>query len=215
MDLSQEKLEELVVGKPIDPTIEFYEQALLDVDASKAEKRRVYKTQLMVKRRVPGVTDYVAQRATAVDVRRWPAEYHLFKTQVESKKSPGVEVIPGISSVEKQELIDRGYSTVERLATAPDLPEYLAHLQPPARRIHMAIKAEESHNGNEEENQQEDRREAQQAESVPAEHRQHHGPHVGQREVPRVPGDPREAREGVHQGRRDDSGKDWEVTFQL
>lgn len=212
MDYTQKQLEEMVVGKPIDPTIEFYEQALLDVDASKASGRRVYRNTLMIKRQVPGVTDYVAQRATSADVARWPGEYQAFKAGVQAKKSPGLEVLYGISNVERQELIDRGYSTVERLASAIDVPEHLAHLQPPAQRIHAAIKAEEQNNAQQEEDQHE---EARRAEEVPAESRQHHRLDVEQREVPRVQRDPGEAREGVHSGGRKHGRQDWEVTFKL
>lgn len=215
MELSQKQLEEMVVGKPIDPTIRFYEKAVIDVEASQAAGRRIYNNILMIERRIPGVTDYVPSRAKSHDIRRYPAEYAAYQNTVQRKKSPEVAVIPGISNVEAQELIDRGLGTVERLATSTDVPDHLGHLVQMARRIHEAIKAEEQSNAHEEENQQEDRREEVSAEAVPSPDRQHHGPHVGQREVPPVPGDPREAGEGVRSRRRDDSGKDWEVTFQL
>ena len=212
MDYTNKQLEEMVVGKPIDPTIEFYEQALLDVEESKAQGRRIYSNVLMIKRQVPGVTDYVAQRATPEDVRRWPSEYQAFKMGVQARKSPGLEVLHGISNVERQELIDRGYSTVERLAAATDVPGHLVHLQPPAQRIHAAIMAEEQNNAQQEEDNQQ---KARSPEEVLAEHRLDHGRDVGRPEVPRVQGQPREAREGPVTGGRKHRRQDWEVSFKL
>lgn len=159
MELSQAQLEEMVVGKPIDPTVQFYEQAILDVDASKKAGRRIYMDRVMIKRQVPGVTDYVAQRATAQDIKRWPREYQAFQEGIQRRKSPGLEILHGINNSEKQELIDRGFSTIELLANAELLPDHLQHLQPKARRIHMAIMAEESTNDREEDRKEEDRKE--------------------------------------------------------
>lgn len=149
-EYTQKQLEEMVNGKEIDPTIEFFEQAIMDPVQSKAAGKRVYNDTIMIKRIVPGVTDYVAQRATAQDIRRWPEEYAAFQRQVQSRKSPGLEVLFGISNVEKQELIDRGFSTIERLALADNVPEHLVHLQAPAQRVHMALMAEEIHRDHEE-----------------------------------------------------------------
>ena len=204
MEYTQQQLEEMVVGKPIDPTIEFYEQALLDIEESKRLKRRVYQDVLMIKRRVPGVTDFVAQRAQPEDIARWPAEYQAYKTTVQTKKSPGLEVIYGISNVQRQELIDRGYSTVERLATATDVPEHLAHLQPSARRIHEAIQAEEQHNAQQEENNQQ---EASEARELPAPRRRDDRPDVEQPRVPEVrPRGSERSAEGHEAGRRQHGG---------
>lgn len=159
MDYTQKQLEEMVVGKPIDPTVQFFEQALMDPVQSKAAGHRVYNNTIMIKRQVPGVSDYVAQRATKEDIAKWPAEYMAFKHATEARKYPGLEVLYGITNIEKQELIDRGYGTLERLAAATDLPPHLAHLKLPAIRIYEAITAEEVHHDVEEEDQQEGSRE--------------------------------------------------------
>lgn len=210
MELSQAKLEEMVVGKPIDPTIRFYEKAVINVEASKEAGRRVYENILMIERRVPGVTDYVPQRAKSRDIARWPAEYAAYQRTVQRQKSPSVSVIPGISNIEAQELIDRGYSTVERLATATDVPGHLVHLQPKAQRIHQVIQTEEIERGNEEESQQEDRvEETRKAEDVPASGRPEHRHHVGQPEAGRVQGPSREAGEGLRPSRREHGRQDW------
>lgn len=186
IEYTQKQLEVMVVGKDIDPTVTFYEQAVLDVENSNKEGRRIYRNQVMIKRVVPGVTDYVAQRATPQDIKRWPEEYEAFDTEIHMMKSPGLEVLPGISNIEKQELIDRGLGTVARLSDSLNVPEHLAHLQPVARRIHQAIQAEEIQHGNEEESKQEEIREKVSTENVHATHRRDDRADVGQPGVPDV-----------------------------
>ena len=159
-EYTQAQLEEMVVGKPIDPTIEFYEQAILDVRSSKEAGRRVYRSTTMVKRQIPGVKDYVASEAKAQDIKNWPGEYANFQMQLLQRKSPGLEVIPGISNVERQELIDLKLSTLSRLVDgAMNVPGHLQHLVPIASRIQQAIQAEENRNA-EESNQEEGSQEA-------------------------------------------------------
>jgi hypothetical protein len=184
IEYTQKQLEVMVEGRPVDPTVTFYEQAVLDVENSNKEGHRVYRNQVMIKRIVPGVTDYVAQRASAQDIKRWPEEYEAFNTEVHKMKSPGLEVLPGISNVEKQELIDRGLSTVARLADSLNVPEHLAHLQPVARRIHQAIQAEEIQHGNEEEGKQEESRE--ETADVSTAPRRDDRADVGQPDIPHV-----------------------------
>ena len=220
MELSQAKLEEMVVGKPIDPTVRFYESAVLDVAASKASGRRIYNNILMIERRVPGVTDYVPQRAKARDITRWPGEYAAYKKSVQMKKSPEVGVIPGISNVEAQELIDRGLGTVERLATATDVPAHLGHLVPMARRIHEAIQAEEINSEQEESSKEgpgEEKGNSLKAfrergePDVPAPGRQEHRGDVGRPEPAPAQGNAREAGQRLHPSGQLNGRQDWSL----
>jgi hypothetical protein len=214
-EYTQEQLERMVQGDPIDPTVTFFEQAILEPTRSREAGRRIYENRLMIKRVIPGVTDYVAQRATAEDVRRWPEEYQEFKNRIQERKSPSLEVIPGIDNVERQELIDRGYGTVARLAAASDVPAHLEHIKASAIRINKAFQAEEQHNANQEESKQEGSE--QEARNGSATHRPDNHPAVRQLEVPRVQaGEQREDRQGHEEGRRDNHRKgiivdDWKV----
>ncbi len=118
MALTQEQLEELVVGKAPDPHVTFYEQAVLDVEASKAAGRRIWKTEVFIKRTFPGVSDWTPQRAREDDIRKHPAEYQYFLDNRQGIKEPGVEILPGLSVVNLQELRDLGLYTIRALAKA-------------------------------------------------------------------------------------------------
>lgn len=200
-DLSQAELERMVQGKPVDPTITFFEQAILDPEESKKQGRRIYINRLMIKRVIPGVDDYVAQRARPEDVRRWPEEYNAFKTQVQERKSPGLEVIPGIDNIERQELVDRGYGTIRRLAQAVDVPEHLKHVQASAVRLHHAFE-EEQHHGEVQESHSEEEASTESTENlgVLEGDRQVHDPVIEGREDPRV----QEARDRPAEGNGQD-----------
>ena len=202
-EYTQAQLEEMVVGKPIDPTIEFYEQAILDVRASKEAGRRVYRSTTMVKRQIPGVKDYVASEAKAQDMKNWPGEYANFQMQLLQKKSPGLEVIPGISNVERQELIDLKLSTLSRLVEGEmSVPVHLQHLVPIASRIQQAIQAEEIRNG-EESNQEESNQEER---SLPETRGPQYDPDVEQPRVSQVqPGSGGEPAQGNQTGRQEHS----------
>jgi hypothetical protein len=207
-EYTQKQLEEMVQGKPIDPTIEFYEQAVLNVAKSKEQGKRVYRNTIMIMRRIPGVKDYVASEAKEADFARWPDEFTAYQAQVLMRRSPGLEVIPGISNIERQELIDRGYSTIAKLTEGTAVPAHLVHIQKVAARIHQAIQAEEIHHGSEEERNQEESIEESRPDIVPQAHRQEHNPDVGEHHVQEVqPGRSGEPAEGNPPGRQEHRGQ--------
>jgi hypothetical protein len=208
-EYTQKQLEEMVVGKPIDPTIEFYEQAILNIAESKEQGKRVYRNTIMIMRRIPGVKDYVASEAKEADFARWPDEFIAYQAQVLMRRSPGLEVIPGISNIERQELVDRGYSTLAKLTEGTSVPAHLVHIQRIAARIHQAIQAEEIHHGEEE--SEEESIEESRPEIVPEAHRREHNSDVGQRAVqglqPGRSGEPPRGNDAGRQEHRDQRPK--------
>ena len=147
------ELERMVQGVPHEPNVVFYEQSKMDPDLSKAANKRVYKTVLMVKYTQPGVTDWAPARAQTEDIKAHPEEYQQFLDTRDDVGSPSVEIIPGITQDEAQELIDYGLTTITKLCEALTLPEHLTHVQQSAIRINEVLKHEQQ--ANEESNEEE------------------------------------------------------------
>jgi len=153
-ELSQEQLEEMVNGKPAKPRCVFYESATLDHEASKAAGRRVYTAVVMCKLTQPGVHDWTAYHAQADDFLRYPEEYEYYLTNRQGTRSPSIDIIPGLEMVHKQELIDYGLATIDKLCAAKILPQHLMYAQDSARRLRAALNQETGRNGETRENQE-------------------------------------------------------------
>jgi hypothetical protein len=136
----------MVLGSVEEPNVVFYEQSQMDVDASKAARHRVYQTVLMIKVTAPGVTDWAPYRAQPADVKRHPEAYARFLEVKGDVGSPSVQIVPGITANEAQELIDYGIHTLTKLCDAEVLPRHLIHLQASARRINEVFKHEKVSN---------------------------------------------------------------------
>ena len=153
-DLSQNELEELVVGKNQKPTVLFYEKARIDVEASKREGRRIYQTLIYIKERQVGVTDWIPQIAKKHHIKTYPNEYQDFLNNRGSKKSPPITIIPNITPAEMQELMDFGIRTIEQLAEAVTVPPHLSHIQKSAIVFQSVFK--EQKNANQKESHEEE-----------------------------------------------------------
>jgi len=126
-ELSQEQLEELVVGKPEKPRAVFYEQAVLNHSKSKVERRRIYDRCVFIKMVAPGTTDWQPYIAQQKDFRDYPEEYAYFLGNKQGERIPSVEIIPGLDIVHKQELLDTGFINIKQLAEAINIPEHLEY----------------------------------------------------------------------------------------
>jgi hypothetical protein len=160
------ELERMVLGKVEEPNVVFYEQSKMDPDLSRDAGKRVYKTVLMVKYTQPGVTDWAPARAQKEDIKAHPVEYQQFLATKDDVGAPLIDIIPGVSQDELQELRDYGLLTITKLCQAKTLPPHLQHVQASARRINEVLKHERE--SNQENHREEVREEAQQAGPVPA-----------------------------------------------
>lgn len=196
-ELSQEKLEEMVVGKAPPLNVTFYEKAMLDVEKSKVAGKRVYFTTIYVRKKAPGVTDSISYRATEQDKRKYPEEYqHFLSTRQGAQKGVPIDIIPGLGLAHMQELKDMGLNTVEQLSDAKALPHHLDYAYQSARVLVQAL--QEQANGNEEESISEEGR----TDEVPAADRPEHSARVGKPAVPARNGSQNEeAAEGNGAGR--------------
>jgi len=126
-ELTQAQLEELVVGKTAPPRAVFFEQATLDPARSKAEGRRVYNKNVYIKLTAPGTTDWQSYIAQKSDIREYADEYAFFMQNRQGERLPGIEIIPGLDIIHKQELIDYGISNIYQLANAELVPAHLEY----------------------------------------------------------------------------------------
>ena len=134
-ELSQEALERMVVGAPVEPFVSFYDEAELDMVASQGEGRRIYRKAIYIKVRAPGVTDWVSYRAQPEDITKYPREYSLYKRTQQGKKPISVEIIPDLDVTHLHELIDLNLATLPELAAAEVVPPHLEY----AREYAVAI----------------------------------------------------------------------------
>jgi hypothetical protein len=155
MEYTTEQLEQMVTGKPEKPRAVFFEKAMLSVEESKKEGRRVYHTTVYVKLSHAGVRDSVAYKATKQDIAAYPEEYaHFQRTRQGAHRTVPVNIIPGLELVHMQELIDMGLSTVDQLAKANTVPPHLEYARKSA--ITLSKVLQEQENGNEEEGHSEE-----------------------------------------------------------
>lgn len=145
-DYTNAELERMVLGPVQDPNCVFYEQSKMDPDASKKAGRRIYRTVLMVKYTQPGVTDWAPQRAQKADIQNNREAYEYFLHNKADIGAPSIDIIPGITAAQKQELIDYGMHTITQLVAANTVPHHLQHVQDSARRINEVFKHEQQTN---------------------------------------------------------------------
>lgn len=149
-ELSQAQLEELVEGKPQKPRAVFYEKAALQVDESKLAGKRIYKTRVYIKLIQSGVTDNISFTAKPKDIEEFQEEYQYFLNNRQgSTKAVLIDIIPNLNIANKQELIDMGLSTIERLAAATVVPPHLEHIRQSAITFQKVL--QEQSNGRQEE----------------------------------------------------------------
>jgi len=145
-DYTDAQLTRMVEGVPEEPNVVFYEQSKMNPDESKAAGKRVYHTRTMIKKTQPGVTDWAAYVAQREDIAKYPKEYQLFLATRADVGSPSIDIIPGITPDEQQELIDYGMLTVTKLCEANTVPAHLEHVRASARRISSILKQEQHAN---------------------------------------------------------------------
>lgn len=185
--LTQEKLEEMVVGKSANPRAIFFEHAKLNVPKSKAANHRVYDKLIYIKLTQPGVADSVSYEATKVDFKAYPEEYEYFLQNKQGERAPGVDIIPNLDIAHLQELRDMGLLTIPKLAEMEDVPPHLAYAHRAAKVFNQAL--QETSNGYKENEQKEVRQiqntgGSEEVLFVPAADRREHRDDVGRREVP-------------------------------
>jgi hypothetical protein len=145
-EYTNKQLERMVLGAVEDPNCVFYEQSKMNPDLSKAAGKRVYQTVLMVKYTQPGVTDWAPARAQKADIEKNQEAYNYFEKTRGDVGAPSINIIPGISPNEAQELIDYGMLTITQLCEAQTLPQHLQHVQDSARRINEVLTNEQQSN---------------------------------------------------------------------
>ena len=137
--LSQEKLEEMVVGKSENPNAVFFEHAELDVERSKAAGRRMYNKVVYIKLSQPGVTDSMSYPAKKEDIAKYSDEYAYFLQNKQGKRRPGIDIIPNLDIAHLQELRDYGILTIPQLAEMVTVPPHLEYAYKAAKVFNAAI----------------------------------------------------------------------------
>jgi hypothetical protein len=222
-ELSQAALEELVEGKPQKPRAVFYEKAALDVTASKAAQKRIYKTLVYVRLVQSGITDNISYVAKQGDINEFPEEYAYFMQNRQGvSQAVSINIIPNLNISNKQELVDMGLPTIEKLAGAVSVPPHLEHIRQSA--IVFQSVFEEQANGHKEESVEEESisQEGIEGEIMPQAHRRHDAPDVRQSHVPSGgSGRTRDSADRVRENRPINSGKNvtglldvnWTISF--
>ena len=229
-ELSQQQLEEMVNGKAQKGTVVFYDKARIDTRKSKEEGRRVYKTFTYVKVQQAGVTDWVAHIAKKHHIEQYPYEYQDYMNSKTGDVSPTIDIIPKITPAEKQELIDYGLRTIQKLSEATQVPEHLRHVHKSAIVLQSVL--QEQSNVHEEKSIEEEARpviesgaiQSQESTTIETEDVPQAGGlndtgDVGRCEIPASAETlRRKAAERVHTGGRIDSGGqkldyNWEISF--
>ena len=199
-DYTDAQLTRMVEGVPEEPNVVFYEQSKMNPDESKAAGKRVYHTRTMIKKTQPGVTDWAAYVAQREDIAKYPKEYQLFLATRADVGSPSIDIIPGITPDEQQELIDYGMLTVTKLCEANTVPAHLEHVRASARRISSILKQEQHANEQSHEQEANEESHSEETSDVPSPNRQQHSRDVIQ---PSIQGSGRagsgETKEGVRE----------------
>ena len=191
---TQEQLEEMVVGKKLNPNAIFFEHALLNVERSKAAGRRVYDTKIFIKLSQPGMTDTISYEAQKADIEGYPDEYQYFLQNKQGTRAPGIEIIPNLDIAHLQELRDYGILTIPQLAEAVTLPQHLTYAHRAAQIFNKAL--QETANGRQEESISEES-----TENVPTTDRQDNRIDVGRHALPAS-----DRREEVHTANGHETG---------
>jgi len=130
----------MVEGKKPNPSAIFFEQAVLDVPASKTAGRRIYTTKLYIKLSQPGVADSMSYEAQKADISTYSDEYQYFLQNRQGTRSPGVEIIPNLDIAHLQELRDYGILTIPKLAEMEVVPPHLEYAHRAAKVFNKALK---------------------------------------------------------------------------
>lgn len=214
-DLSHEQLVELVVGKAEKPRAVFYEKAALDVAASKKAGHRVYKPVVYIRLIQNGVKDNISYAAQDSDKREYAAEYQEFlRTKQGVSDEVSIEIIPNLSITHKQELIDIGFPSINKLAEAEAVPPHLEYARKSAIMLNAILQEQKNA---QKENHEESRAETKDGYEA---HRQKYHDDVGRREVPggdrRAGNDPGRVRESGRTHRSQGiNGYDWSFEIKL
>ena len=137
--LTQERLEEMVVGVQQNPNAIFFEQAVLNVPRSHEHGRRMYDKQVYIKLSQPGVADNMSYQAQADDIEHYRDEYDYFLQNKQGVRSPGIEIIPNLDIAHLQELRDYGILTIPKLADMETVPQHLEYAHRAAKVINSAL----------------------------------------------------------------------------
>lgn len=212
-DLTQEQLEEMVVGKNPNPRAIFFEQAVLDVAESHRLGHRHYETKVYIKLSHPGVTDSISYAATPDDIAQYRDEYAYYMQNRQGQRAPGIEIIPNLDLAHLQELRDYGILTIPQLAEVSEIPQHLTYAKEAAKVFNMALQ-EISHAEEKGSNTQSE------TENVSASDRQQHSHDIGRPSIPASDSSDRGGSnsEGNGQGGRSHGGKginDWNISFTL
>lgn len=100
--------------------VEIFDQSVLDLDASNAQGKRVYKNAVYIKVQNTGYTDYISRALTPDDIKAYPAAYKRYLQTRENAKKPGwkpLSVLPCYSPAMQMEFEQIGIHTVYELAT--------------------------------------------------------------------------------------------------
>jgi hypothetical protein len=228
---TQEKLEEMVVGKQPNPNAVFFEHATLNVQRSNAANRRLYDKKVYIKLSQAGVADSISYEAQQADIDAYPEEYQYFLQNRQGAREVGIEIIPNLDIAHLQELRDYGILTVTKLAQMEQVPHHLEYAHRAAKIFSKAL--QETRNGSiEEDNLEENAREeipsktiqnnggSEEAIFMPTADRQQHSDDVGRPEVPASPrvrpegGDTR-GNEADRQPQRNNPIDNWSASFIL
>jgi hypothetical protein len=202
MPLSQKELEVLVEGKSEIARATFYEKAKLDVGQSKLEGKRVYHTATYIKLHQPGITDNISYVAQPHDIAEYPEEYEYFLSHRQGTQTGVlIDIIPGLNITDRQELIDMGLSTIERLAEAETVPQHLQYAKVSAGAFNVVLKEQSNGDNKEEDSKEESTIET---ENVHEARRPGNDSDVGQPVIP-----------SSVEGRRDDSPKRLQTDRQI
>lgn len=139
MELTQEKLEEMVVGRSPNPSAIFFEQAVLNVQKSKEMNTRIYDKKTYIKLSQVGVKDSVSYAAEKEDIRKYPEEYEYFLQNKQGVRKPSVEIIPNLDISHLQELRDIGIMTIPQLAEMEIVPPHLEYAHRAAKLLNQAL----------------------------------------------------------------------------
>lgn len=135
-----------VIERSARPHAEFYLHAVLDIDASKQEGRRIYHDATYIKIKAQGAKDFVSRKATEEDKRIYAKEYAAF---INDSEPEGMDVGLLIQSLgDLAEAKSLGITTVEKLAEIEVLPENLKPYRNKAK-IFMELNNETDREGQE------------------------------------------------------------------
>jgi hypothetical protein len=185
-ELSYEELEEMVVGKKINPNAYFFEQAVINLEESKRQGRRVYDTKIYIKLSQAGMSDSMSYEAQAADFRQYKTEYQYFLANRQGTQAPDISIIPNLQIAHLQELRDYGILTIPKLAELESVPPHLEYAHRAARIFNLALL--EAKNGTQESKTEpvaaSRREDCNPVRDVYEADRQEHGNDVGQRGLP-------------------------------